>query len=82
MKKIPLGMPVRITFWDHAEGRELIEFDIFGRLTVETSLSYTVETWTYTDPSVEDYWTDNVKRFTIVKKAVTEIVALKPHKLR
>lgn len=69
------GAVVEITFLDHVEdGNDAIEFKVWGRIRYVTKRTVTVETWAYADKNDEgDDGSVNVKAFTIVKKAMTDL---------
>lgn len=69
------GAVVEITFLDHVEdGNDAIEFKVWGRIRYVTKRTVTVETWAYADKNGEgDDGSVNVKAFTIVKKAMTDL---------
>lgn len=70
------GQTVRVTFLDHVEdGDELMECTVYGRLAKTTKQEYQVDSWCCKDPECHE---NNKKRFTLLRKAVLEIVVLVP----
>lgn len=72
--RLSRGDIVAVRFMDHAEGREAIDFTVFGRIAKSCRSAITIECWTYTDKRFpiknNDY---NVHCYTIVKSAVISI---------
>lgn len=81
--RMPVGLKegslVEIVFLDHVEdGPDPIEFEVIGRVSNITKRAVTVRCWNYKFPVDEATHGDhNVKSFTIVKKAMTEVNLLK-----
>jgi len=73
------GCLVQIVFLDHVEdGPDPIEFEVIGRVSGITKRAVTVRCWNYSRPVDEASHGDhNVKSFTIVKKAMTEVNLLR-----
>lgn len=72
-----IGSLVMIQFLDHVEDAdEPIEFVVYGRLSHISCNAYTVESWAFVNPAEISNRDHNVKRFTIVKKAITELAYL------
>ena len=69
------GQIVAVEFLDHCEGADApIPFAVYGYLVSASRKSLTIDSWRYLDP-VKPY-DDNVKRFTIVRSAITRIAVL------
>lgn len=74
------GDIVECIFHDHVEdGDEAINFTVWGRIVKVSKLSYKIESWAYTDAAEGERDTnpENVKTFTIVKKAILKITRLR-----
>ena len=78
--KLKVGDIVHCTFLDHSENsKDVMNFEVFGRLVSITQASYTIIAWGYVDPTdrARDNNDDNEVWFSIVRKAVKDIRALK-----
>jgi hypothetical protein len=74
---VRIGDEVRVQFYDHVEdGTEAINFTVWGRVSDLTKRTISIECWAYTDPNEEDK--NNVKVYTIVKKAISSLVVVAP----
>ena len=73
-----VGDLVRIEILDHAEGDELMMFEVIGRLTKITKRSYTVGCWLHTDPIQKATMSPtNEHCFTVGRGLVESIKCLK-----
>lgn len=73
--KPKLGDILAIEFLDHVEdGKNPINFTVYGRLIKDGEKAYTIATWAYTKPKKTDH---NEKVFTIVKAAITNLKKLR-----
>ena len=70
-----VGAIVEVRFDDHCEDGDAIPCIVWGRLTKRDRKCLTIVSW---EADGSDY---NEKRWTIVRKAVTSIVELKPVRL-
>ena len=69
---------VLIEFLDHAEGDDLMRFEVIGRLTKITKQSYTVGCWLYTCPIQKATMSPtNEHGYTIARGVVESIKCLK-----
>ena len=75
------GDLVQVTFLDHVEDSDKDQhftFVVWGRVRSVTKSAITVECWAYPDPAHTEGDDDrfNVKRFTILKAVITDLVKL------
>ena len=71
-----IGQEVALTFLDHAEDANVpLEFILYGRVAISEDTHICIDSWAYADPDVE--YDPNVKRFVIVRSAVTSMRVLK-----
>lgn len=80
LPKISIGDVVAITFLDHCEDshseddNEPLAFYVFGKVGAKRKRAITVDCWCYVNKNAErDH---NVKSFTIVKSAITDVKIL------
>lgn len=68
------GDVVRLRFLDHVEGAdEPLEFYVYGRVYISAKSHYVVDTWCYLNIDDPDR-SENINRFTILRKAISEVV--------
>ena len=80
IKKPKVGDLVEVIFYDHAQNsKDVLLFEMFGRVTKITKKGYLIHTWRYlkeVDRAV-DTRDDNEDWFAIVKSAIESIRILK-----
>lgn len=64
---------VAVTFLDHSEGEEAIEFLVCGRVVKQTREAIVVGVWVYADPKRKVEVASNVHAYTIVKSAIRKL---------
>lgn len=69
--RFKVGDRVNITFWDHAEDGSELLFEVSGRIGKITPQAYHIDTWRYANPEVP--YDENVKRYSILKKAIVDM---------
>jgi hypothetical protein len=84
-RKPKIGDVVRIVFIDHTEGGcdKVYEFEVFGRLAVDSDLHYTVDSWSYLEwpeGHSREQERENISSFNIVKAAIKSIEVLTARK--
>jgi len=80
MIRVQKGDLVEIRFLDHCEdGDDAMEFIVWGRVEKCTKSSILVHSWTFAKETdgASNSNSDNIKTFTIVKKAILELRKLK-----
>lgn len=69
--KLRTGDECRIVFDDHVEDSDTpLRFIVWGRVRKVGRSSITVDSWAFENPDDENNTDHNVKRFTIVKRAI------------
>lgn len=76
MTRTRVGDIVEIEFDDHAEGGDTIPFKVWGRVAKRSAKSVTVHCWDYAGEA-GDSDEDNVHAYTIARKAIRAIHALR-----
>ena len=79
--KPAIGDIVHCVFFDHCENfHDVMQFEVFGRITAITKRAYIISAWQYADPlqrAADRSSDENENKFAIVKKAVDSIKKLK-----
>lgn len=68
-----VGDVVAATILDHAQADHLLRFVVYGRVSIITANSITLDCWHYADTNERD---DNVERFTLATSVVENIRVL------
>jgi len=75
---VRIGSIVAVTFLDHVEdGDEPIEFVVYGELLQASRSRLHIGGWVYANPKEREYDTGNMKTWSIVRAAITQIKVLK-----
>ena len=69
---------VAVTFLDHSEGDEAIEFTVCGRVMKQDKVSVLIGVWVHADPKRKVEVASNVHTYTIIKSTITRSAVLMP----
>lgn len=74
MTRLRRGNVVAIDFLDHVQdGKDPLEFRVFGRVIAVDRRSITVAAWEYADQKAPDH---NCTTYTIVRSTITHLATL------